>query len=231
MNKNGFWPVSDSDLAVWTNNFSNKLGTYAALTGITSDEVTSVQNDAAIFQYVINMQEVFKQTTHNIIEYKNLLKHVVGQQHLGVLPVMPVLGNAPATVAEGMFDRLAKLIQRIKASVNYTNNMGQDLGIIAPTSVTDTTTLQPVLTVKMDAGRPRIRCLKNGVDALDLYVDRKDGAGFVLINRLLKFNYIDIANLPAATAVAEWDYKARYVIGNDNVGLMSGVVSIMVKKM
>ena len=29
---------------------------------------------------------------------------------------------------------------------------------------------------------------------------------------------------------AEWDYKARYVIGNDSVGLMSAVVSLVTKK-
>jgi hypothetical protein len=61
-------------------------------------------------------------------------------------------------------------------------------------------------------------------------VDRKDGAGFVLIGRLLKLDYIDVVPLPTNTVLAEWDYKARYVIGNDPVGLMSSVVSVVVKK-
>jgi len=37
--------------------------------------------------------------------------------------------------------------------------------------------------------------------------------------------------LPAGTALTEWDYKAMYVIGNDNdkVDLMSSIASVVVK--
>ena len=87
------------------------------------------------------------------------------------------------------------------------------------------------MTVSLDAGRPHIKCPKGNADAIDLYVDRKDGNGFVLIGRLLKLDYIDIASLPAATLVQEWDYKAIYVIGNNPVGLMSAVAGVVVKKM
>ena len=92
-------------------------------------------------------------------------------------------------------------------------------------------TLKPDLIIKLDAGRPRIKCAKGVADAIDLYVDRKDGTGFTLIGRLLKTDYIDTFNLPAATPLVDWDYKAMYVIGNDNVGLMSAIASILVKKL
>jgi len=108
--------------------------------------------------------------------------------------------------------------------------MGNDLGIIAATQIIDPLTMQPVLTVRLDAGRPHIKAVKGNADAIDLYVDRKDGNGFVLIARLLKLDYIDVVSLPANIALQEWDYKAMYVIGNNPVGLMSGVVSIVVKK-
>ena len=184
-----------------------------------------------MFNYVINMAEAFKQTVNNITSYKNLLKHAVGQQHLGALPVAPTLSTAPASVPEGVFDRVSKYVKRIKASTNYTEAMGNDLGIIAPVQTFDKTILQPMLSVKLDAGRPHIKCGKGYSDAIDLYVDRKDGAGFVLIGRLLKPDYIDTSNLPATVVLAEWDYKAIYVVGNDNVGLMSPIVSVVVKKL
>jgi hypothetical protein len=190
-----------------------------------------VHNDFAMFQYIENIVEIYKQTVNNLVSHKNLLKHAVAQQHLGAIPTVPTLGTAPSAVTEGVFDRVSKLAQRIKASINYTDAMGQDLGIVAPISVIDVTTLQPQLIVKLDAGRPHIKCNKGVTDAIDLYVDRKDGAGFILIGRLLKADYIDTANLPAATVLAEWDYKAMYVIGNDNVGLMSSVEAIVVKKL
>jgi len=141
------------------------------------------------------------------------------------------LGAAPTAVTEGAFDRVSKLVARIKASVSYTDSMGQDFGIIAPETVVDSTILQPVLKVKLDAGRPHIKCAKSFADAIDLYVDRNDGNGFVLIGKLLRMDFIDTVNLPTTTPFAEWEYKAMYDIGNNNVGLMSAVESVIVKKL
>jgi hypothetical protein len=225
-----FIPNGDADKGIWLGNFTTKLPTYAPLVGITAAEVTAIQKDAAMYQYILSMLEAYKQTVNNITSYKNLLKHAVGQQHLGAIPIAPTLAAAPAAVTEGVFDRASKLGKRIKASANYTEAMGNDLGIIAPTQTIDTNTMQPDITVKLDADRPHIKCTKGYADAIDLYVDRKDGAGFVLIGRLLKLDYIDVVPLPTNTVLAEWDYKARYVIGNDPVGLMSSVVSVVVKK-
>jgi hypothetical protein len=222
-------PYSDSERTVWLNNFSTKINMYAALVGITPAEVTAIQKDTAMFAYIVNMQEVYKQTLNNITSYKNLLKHAVGQQHLGAIPNAPTLSAAPTVVSEGVFDRISKLVKRIKASSSYTTAIGNDLGIIAPVQTIDVATMQPDLKVSLDADRPHIKCSKGYADAIDLYVDRKDGAGFVLIGRLLKLDYIDAVNLPAGTLLAEWDYKARYVIGNNTVGLMSAVTSIVVK--
>ena len=154
----------------------------------------------------------------------------MGQQHLGALPTAPTLATAPAVVSEGVFDRISKLVKRIKASTSYTEAMGNDLGIIAPVQTFDANTMQPELKVTLDGDRPHIKCSKGYSDAIDLYVDRKDGAGFVLIGRLTKPDYIDIVSLSANVSLAEWDYKARYVIANDVVGLMSAVTSIVVKK-
>ena len=224
-------PNGDADKGIWMGNFSSKLPTYATVVGITAAEVTAIQKDALMYQYILSMLEGYKQTVNNITSYKNLLKHAVGQQHLGALPVAPTLATAPATVPEGVFDRVSKLVKRIKASVSYTEAMGNDLGIIAPTQSFDRTILQPDLKVNLDAGRPHIKCVKGYADAIDLYVDRKDGAGFILIGRLLKTDYIDTTNLPATIAIVEWDYKAMFVVGNDNVGLMSPVVSVIVKKL
>jgi hypothetical protein len=224
-------PGSDVEKGMWMGNFSLKIGTYAAQVGVTAAEVTSIQKDAAYFQYVMSLLEVHKQTLNNITSYKNQLKKAIAQQHIGALPSLPAMPAAPPAVSEGIFDRISKLVKRIKASASYNEAMGQDLGIIAPTQVIDVNSLQPELSVKLEAGRPHIKCAKGIADAIDLYVDRGEGNGFVLIGRLPKPDYIDTANLPANTLLAEWDYKAMYVIGNDNAGLMSAPVSVIVKKM
>ena len=225
-----FIPNGDAEKVIWLGNFKSKLPNYAAVLGLTTADLNAVNNDYNMVKYIVDMLAAYKQTTSNIVAYKNLLMHAHNQQHLGSIPII-TLSAAPAAVTEGVFDRVSKRAQTIKASPAYTNAMGNDLGIIAPSETIDTLTMQPVLTVKLDAGRPHIKCVKGNADAIDLYADRKDGAGFVLIGRLLKLDYIDITSLPAGIALQEWNYKAMYVIGNDQVGLMSGVVSIVVKKM
>jgi hypothetical protein len=230
MTRNGFLPQSDADRVVWLNNFSTKIGTYAASVGITAAEITSINNDKAFYSFIINMHDSYKQTLNNLTAYKNLLKHAVAQQHLGSIPVVAALGTAPTAVPEGIFDRISKFAQRIKASVNYTEAMGQDLGIIAPELTIDLSSLQPELKVKLDAGRPFIKATKGIADAIDLFVDRNDGNNFIPLGRLLKPEFIDTANLPASAPLAEWEYKAMFVIGNDNVGVMSPVVSVVVKR-
>ena len=228
--KISYLPSTDAEKVIWAGNFKTKLPTYASLLGITPAEVTNTANDYAMYKYIMDMLEAYKQTTSNIVAYKDLLKHTNGQQHLGAIPTLPVLAAAPTAVAEGMFERIAGLVKRIKGHPSYTDAIGKDLGIIAPVQTIDTDTLQPVLTITLDAGRPHIKCPKGNTDAIDLYVDRKDGSGFVLVGRLLKLDYIDIVSLPPATLVQEWDYKAIYVIGNDPVGLMSSVAGVVVKK-
>lgn len=231
MSSVSFIPSSDNDKGVWLNNFSTKLGTYAASLGVTTTEVTATIDDAAMFQYMLNLQEIYRQTLQNIIGYKNLLKRAVGQQHISAsIPALPVLGTPPASVPEGIFDRVRKLAARIKASANYTTNIGSDLGIIAPSQTIDQSTLKPEISIRLEAGRPHLKWLKGLTDALDLYVDRNDGNGFVLLGRLMRNEYLDIGSLPATKVIDEWSYKGVYVIADQPVGLYSAISSVTVKK-
>ena len=224
-------PNTDADKGVWLANFSTKLPLYATALGLSAAEITSVQDDNAFFQYIINMTEVYKQTMSTLISYKNQLKHAIGTQHIGPLPVLPALAAPPTTVTEGIFDRITKLGSRIKNSLSYSDNIGADLGIIAPaTAPVDVNTLQPELALRLDVGRPRIKWVKGVSDALDLYADRNDTNGFVLIGRLMKNEYIDVTSLGAGKIFDEWKYKAIYVIADEQVGLFSQVSSIDVKK-
>lgn len=214
------------------NNFDAKLPLYAGVLGLSNAEVSAVHDDNTAYQYVISMVEVYRQTLSNLISYKNMLKHASGTQHIGAYPALPVMAATPAIVAEGVFDRVTKLVNRIKNSLGYSANIGADLGIIKPAAqVIDVTTLQPELVGRLDVGRPRLKWVKGYADAIDLYADRNDGSGFVLLGRLLKTEYTDVALLSPGKIFDEWKYKAIYVISDEQVGLFSKVTSVDVKKL
>lgn len=225
-------PSTDADKGVWLANFSTKLPLYAGALGLSPAEVTSVQDDNAFFQYVIAMTEVYKQTMSNLVSFKNQLKHAVGTTHIGGLPVLPALAVPPTGVPEGVFDRTSKLVVRIKNSLAYSPNIGADLGIVTPSGAAiNVATLQPELKLRLDVGRPRIKWVKGITDAIDLYADRNDNNGFVLIGRLVKNEYIDVVSLGTGKVFDEWKYKGIYVIADEQVGLFSVVQSIDVKKL
>jgi hypothetical protein len=228
--KVSYLPVSDADKLIWLQNFSLKIGTYANSVGITELEVESLNKEKEFYDYIINAIESYKQTLNSLIGYKNMVVHSDDHQELGPLPPLPHLPSAPAAISKGVFDRIKKMVIRIKASENYNNVIGQDLGIIAANTRIDHSEMQPKLRVRLDAGRPLIKSTKGTADGIDLYVNRNDGKDFTLLGRFLKTEYIDKAILPASTPLAEWEYKAMFVIKNSNVGRMSSVASIVVKK-
>lgn len=224
-------PGSDAEKGVWMNNFDAKLPSYAGVLGLSPAEIAAVHDDNTAFQYVIGMVEMYRQTLSNLISYKNMLKHASGTQHIGAFPVPQAMATTPVAVAEGVFDRVNKLVARIKNSLGYSDNIGADLGIISPSAqVIDVATLQPELVGRVDVGRPRLKWVKGYADAIDLYADRNDGNGFVLLGRLLKNEYIDVAPLASGKIFDEWKYKAIYVISDEQVGLFSKITNVDVKK-
>lgn len=231
MSNSRFIPTGDSDKVVWLNNFTTKMSLYATTLGVTPAELTALQKDNAYFSYVISMMEVYRQNLLNLSTYKNMLKKAVGQQHIGALPALPTLPTAPAAVSEGVFDRVSKLAIRIKASVNYTDAIGSDLGVISPTESIDIATLQPDIKIVLEVGKPHLKWKKGISDAIDLYADHNDGTGFAYIGRLLRNEYLDITPIASGKVYDEWSYKAIYVIADTQVGLYSKVTSVDVKKM
>lgn len=231
MSNSKFIPLGDNDKVVWLNNFTTKLATNATLLGFTPAEITALQKDNAYFSYLISTIELLRQNLLNFVGYKNLAKYAKKDQHNGALPVVPSLGTPPPAVAEGIFDRAAKLAGRAKLSLNYTEAIGADLGIISPTSTVDVAALQPELKIKVDVGKPHVRWIKGYSDALDLYVDRDDTLGFVLVGRFTRNEYLDITPLAPGKVFDEWKYKGIFVIADTQVGLFSNVISVDVKKM
>jgi hypothetical protein len=222
-----FLPVSDGDRLAWLTNFKNKIGGYATTFGITAAEVTAVTNDHSMYQYLVQGVENVKLFMHALIALRRSLR-ASSQSPMGTIPAMPSLGTAPAAVQTGIFARVNALVYRIKHHASYTTAIGQDLDIITPVSTFNPATIKPELTVKLDSGYPVIRYVKGEADGIKLYVDRRDSNGFVELDTVLKTKYIDGQALPPSTNNVTWDYKAKYIIGGDEIGLESDVVTITV---
>lgn len=189
--------------------------------------MASVVADHAMYQYMVNGIDTARLYLQSLIQLRRSFRAST-QSPMGVIPLLPALGTAPASVQTGIFPRIRSLVQRMKHHPGYTAAMGQDLGVIAPVSTFNPATIKPVLTVRLEAGYPVIAYVKGEADGIQLYVDRRDNNGFVLLDKILRTKYIDVHPLPANTFTATFDYKAKYIISDDEVGLESDVVTINV---
>ena len=229
MTKHDFIPKSDPAMALWLRNLANKIGSYATTFGLTPAEVASVRNDAVRFDYILKVQEAYKTFKQNISKYKDILRDGPNDEPVDEL-VFPSLPVAPVLVNSGIFPRLRKLVARIKAHPAYDDAIGADLGLLASHEAIDIPNLKPVLKSRLDAGRPLIIWIKGPADSIDIYVDRRNGKGFVYLTTDFYPDYMDKCPMPAGKDSAVWDYKAIYKIGDEQVGQFSEVISVTVTR-
>lgn len=223
--------LPDEGKAAFLNNFSNKLGGYAAALDVTPAEAASVVADTAMFNYILDLQEAYKTKKQDITKYKNILRDGPLGTPPGPVPTAPVLPAAPAVVAEGIFIRIRKLVKHIKTHPAYNEAIGEDLGIVGDEIVVDIPSLKPVITGGLDAGRPLIKWSKGPVaDSIDIYVERDAASGFVYLINDTQPDYIDTFPIPDGVNVVVWRYKAIYRIGDEQVGQFSEIISITVTR-
>jgi len=139
----------------------------------------------------------------------------------------------PTAVLPAVFDRAISIGNRILEHTKYTAADGLDLGIeVSPKTkkVMNIHTAKPILQIKLiEGGRPQLIWKKNGMDALEIWVDRKNDSNFTLCDIDIKPNFTDKHELPENASL--WRYKAIYRSDNQAVGQWSDIISIAVVKL
>jgi len=131
MPKDDWLPGREDELLPWFNNFNTKLPGYAVTLDLNPGDLTTVGDDTAMVEYAINGVAIFKAEQKEWVDFKNLeLYGPFGEPTPGA-PTVPTI-TPPTLVAPGIIRRTRDLVLRIKAHPNYTEVIGEDLGIIGP---------------------------------------------------------------------------------------------------
>ncbi len=224
MAKAHFIRADDGSKILWLSNLAAKLPGHAGAIGVTAAEVAAVQADSLFFTYVCDARNQYNQKTKDWTAYKNALRDGPA---IGALPTAPALAAAPPAVPPDIFGRASTLGARIKKHPGYTDAIGQDLGLIGAEQTIDLVNLKPILDIEMQAGHPNIGWTKQGMDGLEIWVDRGAG-GFIFLALDTIPGYLDTAALPAPGTSAVWKYKAIYRLNDEQVGQWSDVASVSV---
>jgi hypothetical protein len=211
--------------------FDTNIGGYAAILGITTDQVIGHKADTAYLNYVLKSLGLMQNAAQQWTAWKNLLR-AGGTPPAAGAPVLPVFPDAVPAVALGLETRFRALAKQAKASINYNEAIGKALGIEgAQQSPPDYTTLQPDIDATINGAHVDIGWgwggYVNYLDLCEIQVDRGDGRGFTLLAIDSTPGYTDTTPLPATPA--KWIYKAIYRVDDAQVGLWSNPVSIIVQ--
>ena len=161
---------------IWLNNFAAKFAPIAVSLGFIAADATAVNNDAAMFTYLVGQAETYTSAKEQRVPYKNLIKEGPIGKPGGAVPVPPVAPAVPAVVQPGIFPRIGQFVMRIKSYPTYTEAIGRDLGIIGAEQIVDTTIMKPILYLVNQAGHVEVQWTKGNADAVSIESDK--GAGW-----------------------------------------------------
>lgn len=224
-----YLPQGDNARLAWLQNFSQKIGTYSVALGISAAEVTAIGAYYAMLLYILNLIEAIRTFSQDLTKYKEKLMVSVIGSTLGDPPTITV-PVPPATQPAGIFTLISAIVKRIKGSINYTEAIGEDLGIIGADIFDDFASVKPVLKITLDVANPKIKYRKNSTKGINLYGDHADGQGMKFMRFVSKTTFIDTTALPDGAGSAVWKYMAIHVVDDIEVGIPSDEVVITVRR-
>lgn len=222
-------PRTDTELALWLNNFSNSFAAHATALGFTEADVNSVRADAAMVNYLLgDLLPAYKSALQARTSYKNLVMIGPIGRAGGALPPPPTTGPAPAVVPPGILPRLRNLVQRIQLASGYNEVVGFDLGITGPE-------VGPA--APDSSAKPTLKARSNGPGAVQVDFSKEKFDGVVIESRRAGEDgwqslgvdsyspFIDDRPPAEAGKPEARQYRARYILRDQATGEWSDIVT------
>jgi hypothetical protein len=195
-------PRNDSQLAVWLTNLATKIGTHGPTLGLTTDEVNAAVKSCNDASTKITEIEQKKTEVQHLVAIKDEVK------------------TSSLLIIRGFATRM-------KAHPAYTEALGYDLGIIAPSGAANVTINKSTLKAESLPGKVRISFTKKGFAGVNIYSRLEGAAKWTLLGRDNNSPYDDTRPLTNAGQPEKREYMAMGVIGDEEVGQPSDIVSVL----
>ena len=228
-----YLPVTDGGKNTWIINFDETLGGYATKLSLTKPTTDGVHADRLAINYSMAFVTASQAFEFTCVTTKNTL---INGMSAGIIEdyavfVPPGETPPPAAVEPGVFRRISALVKTIKANKNYTQAIGEALGIIGSEPITDSDladTVKTVLKAKIKGDYINIKYLKGSLTGIILECKRGTELVFTLVDKITEVNYVDrrpnlIPGQPETRV-----YRAWCVIKGEKVGVVSDTISITV---
>lgn len=200
---NDYLPHGDAEFLIWLNNFRSKLAMYANDFNIAPENVGTIE--MKINDLTTSVQDVAtqKEMMAKSVTYKNSVRKQVESE-------------------------VRKEATRIKAHRNYTEAIGQELGIIGSKSSFDPATFKPKPKADVSGGMVRIKFQKKGINGVNVYRRRKGEVEWQFRARDNNSPYEERIQLENPAVPEHWEYRLIGVIKDVEIGQPSDVVEVIV---
>lgn len=205
MPKQDYLPATQADFLAWHLRFTAKLAELKARYGVTDAQL------AALAAEKTALDTRFTEANRLKAEAK---------------AATTALNAALGASEKG----LRLLVRQLKAHAAYTEADGAALGIVGPDEAGDAGTAKPVLTVReLGEGRVELSFARLGWTGLRIYGRREGDAGLTFLAVDTDPPYVDTRPLAVAGKPEVREYQARYLDGDDEVGLPSDIVKAVAR--
>ncbi len=217
-----FYPAAFADRIPWHANYNVNVQATGATYGLSAGDKTDAGNDATNVAIIVNYKQAVADFAQAVTEWADIMFDApIGT----ALPSPP---SAPTTPSFGIGSK-ASIVPRtrlqagiIKADADYTPQIGENYGIVAPAAGAPTT--PSLVATALTQSQVRLRVSKGGYSlvAIDM---RVGGGAWSQIGVAQTAEFID-TSAPAVVGQPEQrDYRAQGMENNARVGALSAVVS------
>ena len=224
MPTNNFFPTSEDSQLVWLSHYSLKLPVNGPICGVLADEITATQKDLSYYIWMLqNWHPATRRDALGATSYKQLMVNGTGTDNVQH-PQPTLFPDAPPATTPGIQKRLFAQISRIKTNPNYTDIIGQDMGIIGISSSVQYLTPEFTASVEQGATGSQVRLdfMKHGHDGIWIE-NRINGGEWKFLSVSTIKPYLDVSPLATGNNHEAREYRMRWWDKSVAHGEWSGV--------
>ena len=193
-------------LDTWLTNFFALIDTIGVTLGLTAGQITEVKSR------ITDFRTKYQEQTQKEADYKASVKATKASMKVCV------------SDSGGVRD----LVGKMKKHDDYTEALGETLGVIGEEHIMDSVSAKPVLKDKSEGGLIIVGFNLFGWDGINIYRELDNGAGMVFIARDTDAPYYDTTPKLDPTKPEKRKYQAYFVDGDEQIGLPSDILTIIV---
>ena len=223
-----WFPTSRTERAAWFQNFAGKFAEIGLSLGFTQAEIDAVAADNAVVQYAASYLTSLEANMNAARKFERLITQ--GPNN-GTEPHMPVpnLPAPPPMVTSGIYERLARLVARIRVAPTYNTSVGTLLGVVRSGNTSKlTNNYVPEQKVWVEGANYSfsVRCTVGEFDGFQVSYRRADGQRWETANTFTR-SPAQVRVIPSAPGQPEQiSVRVRMVKANEPVAQYSSMASI-----